>query len=88
MIENLLCLGFLSLYLWFSYVFFLKRLLFTRGILSTPACDVLFYVRLKTTERDKYNSVTHVQRQQFSFTKISFESKVSSNITSKVSICL
>ena len=43
MIENLLCLGFISLYLWFCYV------IFTRGILSSPACSVLFYVRLKTT---------------------------------------
>ena len=43
MIENLLCLGFISLYLWFCYV------IFTRSILSTPACDVLLYVRLKTT---------------------------------------
>ena len=30
----------------------------------------------------------HVQRQQFSFTKISFESKVSLNIMSQVSIRL
>ena len=42
-IENLLCLGFVSLYLWFCYV------IFTRSILNTPACDVLLYVRLKTT---------------------------------------
>ena len=48
MIENLLCLGFISLYLWFCYV------IFTRSILSTPACDVLLYVRLKTNERVKY----------------------------------
>ena len=43
MIENLLCLGFISLYLWFCYV------IFTSSILSTPVCDVLLYVRLKTT---------------------------------------
>ena len=43
MIENLLCLGFISLHLWFCYV------ILTRSILSTPACDVLLYVRLKTT---------------------------------------
>ena len=36
MIENILCLGFISLYLWFCYV------VFTRGILSTPGFDVLF----------------------------------------------
>ena len=48
MIEILLCLGFISLYLWFCYV------IFTRSILSTPACDVLLYVRLKTNERVKY----------------------------------
>ena len=42
-IENLLCLGFISLYVWFCYV------IFTRIILSIPACDVLLYVRLKTT---------------------------------------
>ena len=34
---------FFPLYLLFCYV------IFTRGILSTPACDVLLYVRLKTT---------------------------------------
>ena len=49
MIENVLCLGFISPYLWFCYLFSLKRLIFTRGILSTLACDVLLYVRLKTT---------------------------------------
>ena len=43
MIENLLCLRFISFYLWFCYV------IFTRSILSTPVCDVLFHVRLKTT---------------------------------------
>ena len=43
MIENLLCLGFISLHLWFCYV------ILTRSILSTPACDVLLYVRLKTS---------------------------------------
>ena len=43
MIQNVLCLGFISLYLWFCYV------IFTRSILSTPACDVLLYVRPKTT---------------------------------------
>ena len=42
-IENLLCLGFISIYLWFCYV------IFTRSILRTPACDILLYVRLKTT---------------------------------------
>ena len=42
-IENLLCLGFISLYLCFCYV------IFTHSILSTPVCDVLLYVRLKTT---------------------------------------
>ena len=41
-IEYLLCLGFISLYLCFCYV------IFTRSILSTPVCDVLLYVRLKT----------------------------------------
>ena len=43
MIEILWCLGFISLYLRFCYV------IFTRGILSSPACSVLFHVRLKTT---------------------------------------
>ena len=36
-IENLLCLGFISLCLRFCYV------IFTRSILSTPVCDALFY---------------------------------------------
>ena len=52
----------------------------SRGILSTPACDV--HVRLKTNgtaikiakkttnnQDRKYNSVRHLQRQQFLFTK-------------------
>ena len=42
-IENLLCLGFIFLYLWFCYV------IFRRSILSTPACDALLYCWLKTT---------------------------------------
>ena len=60
--------------------------IFTRGVLSIPACDV--YVRLETTgaaikiargttnhQQNKYNLVKHVQRQYFSFTKTSTESK-------------
>ena len=52
----------------------------SRGILSTPACDV--HVRLKTNgtaikiakkttnhQDRKFNSVRHLQRQQFLFTK-------------------
>ena len=52
----------------------------SRGILSTPACDV--HVRLKTNgtaikiakkttnnQDRKYNSVRHLQRQEFLFTK-------------------
>ena len=42
MIENILCLGFISLYLRFCYV------IFTRGILSTPACEFVI-CGLKTT---------------------------------------
>ena len=51
MIENLLCLGFSSLYLWFCYVLFLKAfVIYARHFeYSAPACDVLLYVRLKTT---------------------------------------
>ena len=74
-------------------------MIFTRGVLSIPACDV--YVRLETTgaaikiargttnnQKNKYNSVKRVQRQYFSFTKTSIESKVSLKIMSQVSISL
>ena len=67
--------------------------------MSNAACDVLLYVPLKTTcaaiklkkettnnQQNKYNLVKHVQRQQFSSTKISFGSKVSLKIMSQVSI--
>ena len=56
MIEKLLCLGFISLYLWFCYV------IFTRSILSTPACDVLLYVRRKTT--------THAKKKKCVITRV------------------
>ena len=62
----------------------LKKVFDTRDILSTPARDI--HERLKTNgtairiEREttnnqekKYNSVKHLLRQQFSFTKTSTE---------------
>ena len=76
-----------------------RRVIFTRGVLSIPACGV--YVRLETTgaamkiargttnnQQNKFNSVKHVQRQYFSFTKRSIESKVSQKIMSQASISL
>ena len=47
MVENLLSLGFISLYLIMVLlcVIFKSIFLFTRGILSTHAWDVLLYVR-------------------------------------------
>ena len=51
MIEKLVCLGFISLYSLNCDDFVMcnlkKRVIFTRGVLSIPTCDV--YVRLETT---------------------------------------
>ena len=71
----------------------------TSGILSSPASNV--HVRLKktgteikivreTTNNNKniYNLVKNLQRQQFSFTKTSIEIKVSLKILSHVSISI
>ena len=67
MIENLLCLGFISPYLWFCYLLSLKRLIFTRGILSTLACDVLlerfsYDLEMKTREQNRNNKRTEIER--------------------------
>ena len=75
MIENLLCLGFISLYLWFCFV------------LSLNALDIYArhfeYYCMRCLCSTENNWRKNVQRQQFSF-----KSKVSLKIMSQVSISL